>query len=492
LNIASHLGRLASERAALVEPGGRQVSFQELEDRTAALAGGLHGLGLSPGERMLLLVPMSIELYEALIGLFRAGLPVVLLDPSAPTVAENLGRVGLSGFVGSAKAHLLRLKLKELRGLKRYLSTGFTPLPHRRLARVAGPALAPVDVGADDPALLTFTTGSTGRPKTVARSHAFLEAQRSILTEHMGLGPDDIDLPTLPVFLLNSLAAGATCILPDADLRQVASVDPDRVIRQMLKHGCTSTSGSPAFYAPIADRLLEQKATLPGLNKLFTGGARVPAELLHKLVQVAPNARIEVVYGSTEAEPIASIGAREVLDDTAAGEREGRGSCVGRAVEAIDLRICTPGTLDKAGHIGEVCVSGAHVNQGYYEDPESDAENKLREGDTLWHRTGDTGYVDEEGRIWLVGRVKDMVGDLHPFMVEPVAETRAHIQRAALVEVEGRAVLACEVLEPPQHWAEELAERTGADQVVQVSRIPLDPRHNAKVDRNALRAVLKS
>ena len=85
-----------------------------------------------------------------------------------------------------------------------------------------------------------------------------------------------------------------------------------------------------------------------------------------------------------------------------------------------------------------------------------------------------------------------MVGDLHPFMVEPVAETRAHIQRAALVEVEGRAVLACEVLEPPQHWAEELAERTGADQVVQVSRIPLDPRHNAKVDRNALRAVLKS
>ena len=263
-------------------------------------------------------------------------------------------------------------------------------------------------------------------------------------------------------------------------------------LRQLEEHRCTSTSGSPAFYAPIADHLLQQGATLPHLRKLFTGGARVPAELLRKLVQVAPKARIEVVYGSTEAEPIASIGAQEVLEDTASGEREGRGSCVGRAVEAIDLRVCTPGTLEASNHIGEICVSGEHVNQGYYEDPDADADNKLREGDRVWHRTGDTGYLDDQQRIWLVGRVKDMVGDLHPFMVEPVAEALAHVQRAALVELDGEAVLACEVQETPEHWDAALAERTGVDRVVAVQRSPLDPRHNAKVDRSSLREILRT
>lgn len=491
MNIARHLERLAGPRTALVEPNGRQCSFAELQERCERLAGGLQDLGLQPGERVLLLVPMSIPLYESLIALFRAGLPVVLLDPSAPAVDENLRRVGLSAFIGSPMAQLLRLKHAPLRGLKRYLSAGFALLPHRNLDRVCGPVRDLVEMDPEAPALLTFTTGSTGLPKTVARSHRFLEAQRGILTEHMGLGPEDIDLPTLPVFLLNSLAAGATCILPDADLREVSAMDPVRIAKQLVDHRCTSTSGSPAFYAPLADHLLAQGRTLPSLRKLFTGGARVPAELLRKLVQVAPQARIEVVYGSTEAEPIASISAQEALQDTAAGEREGRGSCVGRPVSAIDLRVCHPGSLDAAEHIGEICVSGAHVNQGYYQDPDADAENKLREGDTVWHRTGDSGYLDPQGRIWLVGRVKDMVGALHPFMVEPVAEASPHIRRAALVQVEGESVLACETLEPPAGWAEALAERTGADRVLGVERIPVDPRHNAKVDRAALKALLK-
>ena len=259
MNVAGHLQRLASERAdqpAIVEPSGRSVTFAELERRSAELAGGLAELGLEPGARVLLLVPMSIDLYEALIALLRGLYTVVLLDPSAPTVEENLQRVGLSAFVGSGKAQLLRLKHPSLRGLDRYVSTGFTPLPHRNLGRLSGPPLGPLDPPSEDfPALLTFTTGSTGRPKTVARSHRFLEAQRGILTEHMGLEPGDVDLPTLPVFLLNSLAAGATCVLPDADLRSVASVDPQRILRQLRAHRCTTTSGSPAFFAPLAAAL---------------------------------------------------------------------------------------------------------------------------------------------------------------------------------------------------------------------------------------------
>ncbi len=238
-NVAARLaghGRAFGDRTAIREPGGATLSFAELEASSARLAGGLRGLGVAPGDRLMLLAPMGIPLYQALIACFRSRVSVVLVDPSAPRVDATLRRLGLKGFIGSPLAHLLRLKVGALRGLDTYLSTGFAWLPHRRLQRLDGPFDGFDDVAEDLPALLTLTTGTTGAPKVIARTHGFLEAQHRVLTEHMGLGPEDIDLPTLPVFLLNSLAAGATCVLPDADLRAVGSVVPDKVIRQLRAH----------------------------------------------------------------------------------------------------------------------------------------------------------------------------------------------------------------------------------------------------------------
>ena len=135
--------------------------------------------------------------------------------------------------------------------------------------------------------------------------------------------------------------------------------------------------------------------------------------------------------------------------------------------------------------IGEILVAGEHVNQGYYQDPEADRANKLHLNGRIWHRTGDTGYLDQQGRIWLVGRVKDMVGALHPFMVEGQAQSHPWMVRAALVEVEGAPVLACQVSDPPADWAQTLASQIGVEQIILVPSIPLDARHNAKIDRAA-------
>ena len=302
------------------------MTFRELEADTSRIAAGLQAMGIEPGHRIVLMVRPGLDFISLTFALFKTAATVVLIDPGMGRehLIQCLSDVKPDGFVGISLAQAARIIYRRrfprathnVTVGRRWFWRGPT-LEHLRQHRPD--EYRPPEVAAEDAAAIIFTTGSTGRPKTVARSHAFLEAQRSILTEHMGLSPDDIDLPTLPVFLLNSLSAGATCVLPDADLREVSKVDPAKVIRQIRDHGCTSTSGSPAFYEPIADALLRDGATLPSLRKLFTGGARVPAELLRKLVQVAPHARIEVVYGSTEAEPIASIEAREVLDETAAG-----------------------------------------------------------------------------------------------------------------------------------------------------------------------------
>jgi acyl-CoA synthetase (AMP-forming)/AMP-acid ligase II len=263
------------------------------------------------------------------------------------------------------------------------------------------------------------------------------------------MGPNDIDLPTLPVFLLNSLAAGATCVLPDADLTQVASVDPARVVRQMRDWKVSSTSGSPAFFEPVAEYLEAQDQVLPYLRKVFIGGGRVRPKLLRILGKRAPAARIEVVYGSTACEPIATLACAESLALMLSGERAGRGACVGRPVPGLKLALWTPESTEETD-CGEVVVTGAHVNKGYLENPEAEAECKVSLNGEIWHRTGDVAT------------------------------------RAALVAFEDRATLAVELSATPPQGALEALEQQLNVHIRSVDRIPVDARHNTKIDRLAL------
>jgi olefin beta-lactone synthetase len=466
-----------SSRLAVVEPDGRSIRYDALQDRVGALAGGLVDLGLRPRDRVVLLVPMGIDLYVSLLALFRVGATAVLVDPAGP-MQDNLTRAQPVGLIGSPKAHLLRFTTPALRGLDLLVSTGLTPLPHRRLDGIAGAPIAPDD--SDAPALITFTTGTTGRPKMMARSHAFLLAQHRALSGHMVLGDDDVDLPTLPVFLLHSLAGGSTCIIPDADLRRPEAVEPAKIVAQLQRHGVTSASGSPAFFAPLARWLRSQGVTLPEVRQLFLGGARVPARLVHDLSRVFPNAALQVVYGSTEAEPIAVLDARANLDTMMEAEQAGRGALVGTPVPELDLRI-----IDQ-----EVQVAGDHVNPGYVDDPGADAAFKVREGDRVWHRTGDAGRLDADGALWLIGRTGDQVAGHWPLQIEGAAEGLGFVQRAGLGEVNGAPLVACELRAPPDDWRSQVQAATGVE-AVSVGKVPVDPRHNAKIDRPALCALLR-
>jgi acyl-CoA synthetase (AMP-forming)/AMP-acid ligase II len=493
-NVVQHLADLAvdhGDRLALIEPGGRSMTFEQLDLETAAIAGGLHEAGATPGDRFLLLAPMGIPLYLGLLGLLRAGCTGALVDISAPTarLRENLARLELKGFIGSGKAQLLRLRYPELRGLDIYVNTGgFCPLPARTLERIRGAPVGPIPVNC--PALITFTSGTTGRPRAIARSHDFLEAQHAILASHMHMGPHDVDLPTLPVFLLNSLGAGATCVFPDADLRRVDAVDPAVIAGQLRAHRVTSTSGSPAFFGPVARWLDERGETIPTLQKLFVGGGRVPTGLLERLLKVFPEAQVEVVYGSTEAEPITTIDAEEVVG--LGGDAAGRGSCVGRPVPGTQVRLWKPGVVEgvRPGEVGEVVVAGRHVNPRYWKDEKATLFYKVPLESLVWHRTGDLARFDSQGRLWLVGRVGEGVNGVYPLEVEGLLEGLGWVARAGLVEVGGQAVLGVEVMDPPEQWEERLKAAARVDRVVEVKAVPVDARHNAKVDRVALKALL--
>jgi olefin beta-lactone synthetase len=550
-NIAAMLVDRAArhpDRPAIVEGRGRRwrgLTFATLADRVALVGGGLRDRGFHPGDRALLFVPMSGDLYVALLAVLHAGGAAVFLDAWAgrDRLEAAVAASAPHAFIGTPRAHLLRLLSPSLRRIPIRLVAGRGPLAleRARLGAVARgrargspesrespgspgrPGLAtPAVVQADDHALITFTTGSTGRPKAAARSHAFLQAQHRVLARHLALGEHDVDMPTLPVFVLNNLALGVTSVLPDFDPRRPADIDAGAVLRQIRDEGVTTTSGSPAFYERLAAHATAQGERIP-VRALFTGGAPVFPPLARAL-EATVAGDVHVLYGSTEAEPIAGIDALE-LARLSEGP-DALGVCAGRPVPEIELRLIRPvdgpvradelaGLMPAPGEPGEIIVAGEHVLAGYLDDPQAEALSKIRDGDRVWHRTGDGGHLDEEGRLWLLGRVGQRVerddGTWWPMAAEARALTVPGVRHAAYLGVrnpqaagQGRdveAVLCLEVEAPaggaPAERPDGMETRVRAalagipvDRVVMVGRIPRDPRHASKTDIVRLRELL--
>jgi olefin beta-lactone synthetase len=500
------------EHAAVVEywrGRDRRVTFGELAAGVAAVGVELARRGVAPGDRVLLFVPMSAALYTALLGCLHAGATAVFVDAWADRrrLDAAVWTAAPRAFIGSRRAQLLRLLVPSIRRIPVHLSA---PAP-----RAAGTGMvAPHHPAApDDAALITFTTGSTGAPKAAVRSHGFLWAQHLALASHLGLRASDIDMPTLPIFVLNNLALGVTSVLPDFDPRRPADIRPAAVWAQLVRAGVTTTTGSPAFY----DRLLthgEANGERLPVRTLFTGGAPVLPPLARRLRDGVAGAA-HVVYGSTEAEPISGIEVGELLRLSADGGAGTGGVCVGRPVPHVALRILRPvdGPIEadgaalqalavQPGETGEIVVAGDHVLRGYLNDPVAEAHAKIRDGERVWHRTGDGGRLDGEGRLWLMGRVRERVRRGGEVWWGLPAEVRAlghaAVRHAAYLGVPDRslgqrALLVVEADAVDDDERADIVRRVAphpVDELRVLGRIPRDPRHASKTDTEKLRALL--
>jgi acyl-CoA synthetase (AMP-forming)/AMP-acid ligase II len=524
MNIAARLAERAGRhpaRTAIVEgagPSARRLTFGALDGRVRALSAGLAARGIGPGDAVLLFIPMSADLYVALLACLHRGTAVFVdawADRRRLDAAVRIARP--RAFIGTPKAHLLRLLSPAVRAIPIHLAADRRLLPLRR-HESAAPAGEAVRVDDDAPALVTFTTGSTGAPKAAARSHGFLWAQHLALANHLRPAEGDVDMPTLPVFVLNNLASGVTSVLPDFDPRRPADIRPERIHRQLRKERVTTSSGSPAFYARLCGWCERTGQRLP-LRALFTGGAPVLPPLARLMASVVEG-EANVVYGSSEAEPIAGIGARELLSalDAARGDADHPGGiCVGAPVPEVEVRRVRPHdgpvALDAGGwaaweaapgEVGEVVVAGAHVLAGYLNDPEAERMNKIRDGGRVWHRTGDAAWMDDAGRLWLMGRIKERVLRDGRVWWGGAAEVRAlevpAVRHAAWLGVADadrgqRAVLCVETEDGrlTDDLRRALVDALGSfpvDEIRAVRRIPRDPRHASKTDMAALRALL--
>jgi len=469
--------------------------------------------GLLPSDPILILQPVGIPLYISLLSAFHAGLTVMFIDPSAnkTVIGNSLKLNPPKAFIGTGKAHWLRLTIPEIRNIpKLYHSSGWAPRS-QHWSPVEGKLQPPYPTSPESPALITFTSGSTGMPKAACRTHGFLLAQHKALAESLDYRDGEVDLITLPIFTLANLASGLTSVLADTDLRYPARADSPAISKQCRQYKITRCAASPAFF----EKLLHDE-TLPDFHTIYTGGAPVFPNLLTNIQKAKPRMKIVTVYGSTEAEPIA----HNLWSETTADEQQlmtsGKGLLVGKPVSATELRIIpdqsgkniptlSPEAFDNLelsqGETGEIIVTGDHVLKGYLHG-QGDEQNKIHiKNSDIWHRTGDAGWLDDQGRVWLVGRCQAAIRRLgkepiYPFGIECAAMHHPLVFRCALVDHQGKNTLVIQgghdqkITPIQREEIQAFLSKLPIEQFLYIKNIPVDNRHNAKIDYPALRQSL--
>lgn len=504
------------EQTALVIPrmeGARclfeeRVSYGELLGRVARFQDGLKQAGFNNGDRVLVVLRPGVALYALTLALLASGMVPVFVDSGMPRriVRAAIRAARVKAVVSHRKALRLAWLVPELRNLPRYgeegRGIGCRPLDEL-MRRDTGVTL--VSCHADDKGLITFTSGSTGIPKGANRTHGSLLAQHRAIRRHWPDQSGDIDMPCFPVLVLHNLCCGMTTVMPRTDLAAPGNVQGGAIIEQIRRHGVTRLSGAPAFIRQVAHAAAERPGQTASLREVVIGGATVSLALQTLLLRAFP-APIEtrIVYGSTEAEPIADGTLAELhrCDDE-------RGYPVGKVAEGCELAIVatdkaltTEQAVDDAtlpaGQVGEILVRGEHVLRGYVDNPAADRENKIAcQNGLVWHRTGDTGFIDDSGCLWLCGRLKDRLQvngqpmDVLP--LEKALDALAGVERAALVQIpntdaiavclQGNQPLDGPLLEALVRWQQHY--QLGALQVYALT-IPTDRRHNSKIDRAAI------
>ncbi len=392
----------------------------------------------------------------------------------------------------------------------------------------------------DDPAAIIFTSGSTGPPKGVLYTQRMFDTQVAEIQAAYDIAPGGVDLACFPLFALFNSAMGVTTILPEMDFSRPAAIDPKKALAAANDWQVTQAFASPAVWRVLGDHCTKTGARIPSLKQVFSCGAPVPAEVLETtLGYVAEGAKMQTPYGATECLPVATIEAAEVFGDTAARTNAGAGVCVGRKFSSIDWRVIRITdepirAIDDAevlptGEIGELIVRGPQVSPRYVTRVECNAVAKIsgeraarsaaptaRGGgedaparcvehpcSDVWHRTGDVGYFDDQQRFWYCGRksqrVETATGPLYTECVEAIFNSHPNVRRSALVGVGKKGqqvpVVVVELKPhlPRESWrqtvqmlvqSQTLAQRIS--HILEYPLLPVDVRHNAKVNREFL------
>ncbi len=431
LNLGSALQASAAEHGSRIALRWNDAvfSFEKLDRAARGVATSLRARGVRRGDRVALFVPNVPDFTIAYFGILYAGATVVPLNVllSEREVAYHLEDSGARILIAHPLFGAAARGGAAQRGAEIVWAGGNESPTVTELAE-AEPVTALADTGADDTAVILYTSGTTGKPKGAELSHSNLFVNCSVVVPKLlPVEPDVVMLATLPLFhSFGQTCIQNACLAAGASFTLLPRFSPAEALAIIERDRVTHFAGVPTMYFALLHHEPERRHDLSSLRYCMSGGAPMPVEVM-KSFEARFSVPILEGYGLSETSPVASF---NVLD------RPRKPGSIGYPVWGVEMKIAdSEGREMPDGERGEIWIRGHNVMKGYLNRPEANAE-ALRDG---WFRSGDIGIRDADGAFHIVDRVKDMIlrggFNVYPREIEEVLFAHEAVQEAAVIGV---------------------------------------------------------
>ena len=481
---------------------GNKITFTQIDTKSDEICSYLIQKGFKKGNKIVVFVPIGIEFYLILTAIFKMGLQAVFIDPYAGI--EHINKccemISPDGIIGSGKTLLKGFFLKGIRKIGKKINYIKMMEHSEKLSTYKKnknqKKIQNEKIDGNTPALISFTSGSTGFPKIIMRTHEFLLGQHNVLEKNLKFEKETAVYSSFPIFLLSHIATGTTTFIPDLNWRKPVESDFGNIVKQITENNIQNIILPPAIFENIVKFCKDEKIMLENVQKVYTGGAPVFYSLMKNIKEVFANAKIIALYGASEAEPISVLNFEDITEEDIENMKNGEGLLAGKIVNEIELKIeeleKTP-EKNKISEIkGEILVRGENVVDGYLNIEKNSDEN--------WHRTGDMGYINKKGQLILLGRVKGRIqieeNIYYPFTVETAFSFCKNLKKSVLTSKNNKLYLFAE--RKPEFKGnlsedseiKELKEKFGIFKIIE-THIPMDKRHNSKTDYKRLEEIVE-
>jgi long-chain acyl-CoA synthetase len=404
------------------------ITYSDLDEATARVAGLLRERGLEPGDRVGIMLPNVPQFAFAYYGVLRAGGVVVPMN-------VLLKQREVEFYLGDSEAKAI-FAWHEFADAA---SAGATAVGAecivvepvsfgQLLGHVAEPAREVVERGAGDTAVILYTSGTTGKPKGAELTHSNLAINADVSKELFSLGHEDVVLGTLPLFH----AFGQTCglnaaVSAGASLTLIPRFSAGAALAAIERDQATVFEGVPTMFSALLGHDERDRFDVSTLRVCVSGGAALPVEVLRGF-EAAFGCVILEGYGLSETSPVACFNHPD---------RERLPGSIGTPIEGVEMRLVDDDRREAAaGEAGEIAIRGHNVMKGYWKRPDATAEAIDADG---WFYSGDIARVDDEGRYFIVDRKKELIirggYNVYPREIEEVLYEHPAVREAAVIGI---------------------------------------------------------
>jgi acyl-CoA synthetase (AMP-forming)/AMP-acid ligase II len=446
------------------------VTFHQLSEKVNLLCSQFLNKGIKSGDKILVLHPLSIDLYASLLALLKLNCCLVFVEEwtKLSDIIACQKQINCQYIICSKKVNFIRLFIPSLQRLERI-----------SLKHTAQYPIIDIEIPWKSEAILSFSSGSSGQSKVIIRTHQILNAQFDALKDKIIDCENAKMISNFPVVILLNLGLGISSYLSKSiKMSKLNKTDFRLLYNEIIREKITHLSVSPYIINQLANTIKTESLNKINLFQIISGGAPFFPSFVENINQYLVTQYFFVLYGSSEAEPIAQCSANEIVENTNnqglyAGEIDENCQCI---VGDVSNGIITEFEPYKAG---EIFVSGEHVVKNYLNDNDLELKNKIKFKDRIWHRTGDFGYFDSANKLFLTGDINRKQGSQYLLDIEKSLQKIKGVERATLLN--NIVYVQTQINEDKRGIEKEIQLIFNTKIKIIFMKLPLDRRHFGKI-----------